>query len=74
MRPMTAELKEAFEENRRLEQENAVLREALEWYADDGNYTHDLKGNHISTAFENHKIQSIAREALDKARVLREGK
>lgn len=44
--------------------ENARLRKALEFYADEGNYTYDKNGNHMSTAYENNKCGSVAREAL----------
>lgn len=42
----------------------AKLVEALEFYADEGNYTHDEYGNHMSTAYENSRCGIVARQAI----------
>lgn len=47
-----------------LEARNKKYREALGFYADDGNYTHDTNGNFICSAYQNHAIIKIAKSAL----------
>lgn len=56
----------------RMEQENAVLREGLEFYKSRASYTNLIPGGDNTTWVE-HDGGHKAREALDKTRVLREG-
>jgi hypothetical protein len=41
---------------------------ALEFYADEGNYTHDQNGNHMATSYGDNRCGQIARTALEKFR------
>lgn len=41
-----------------------VLRKALEWYADCGNYCYDMDNSKIATAWQYGKVENKAREAL----------
>lgn len=40
------------------------LVEALEFYADEGNYTYDEQGNHMATSWQNNMCGKKARQAL----------
>lgn len=45
-----------------------TLREALEFYADEGNYCHDDAGNFIASAYRNNRLGNNARAALEQTK------
>lgn len=64
----------AYEASKKFSWDNSRVEKliaALEWYADEGNYTHDKQGEQIATAWGNNTCGEKAREALAQ---YREGK
>lgn len=55
------------EEKASLRAENEIMREALEWYADAGNYLQDDAGKVVATAWRNDRIAKLAQDALRRA-------
>lgn len=52
----------------KLEKQNQALIEALEFYADAGNYVSDKEGKFICAAYQGDRVQSIAQQALSLAK------
>lgn len=70
MNPMqTRELARLGEQITVLEQRNAELVRALEWYANTDNFCHDLEGNNLATAWRDGGITKKAKAALNPSQV-----